>query len=168
MAKVGILNQNDRLELIAGKIIEMSPIGSEHAACVDKMVATFNKLDHPTILVRGQNPVRLSDYSEPEPDIAIVKYNAAYYANYHPSAEETLLIIEVSDSSLDYDREVKLPLYASSKIPEYWIVNLEKKEIEVYRSPIDDGYRHKALYRLEDEITIEAICLSLEVSNLLI
>ncbi|MCB0547414.1 MAG: Uma2 family endonuclease [Phaeodactylibacter sp.] len=168
MAEAGILGKEDRVELIDGKIIEMSPIGSKHAGCVDKIVAVLNKMNLPDVLIRGQNPLRLSRYSEPEPDVAIVKFSTDYYSSMHPSAEDALLVIEVSDSSLEYDKEVKLPLYASAKVPECWIVNLEKREIEAYHSPVEGRYKISELYLLDDEINIKALGMAFKVDELIV
>ncbi|MCB9265217.1 MAG: Uma2 family endonuclease [Lewinellaceae bacterium] len=168
MAEAGILKQDDRVELIDGKIIEMSPIGSKHAACVDKIIATLNRLNNPDVLIRGQNPIRLNKYSAPEPDVAIVRFSPDYYSSGHPSADDILLVIEVSDSSLEYDREIKLPLYASANIPECWIVNLEKREIEVYHSPVGDRYKSNELFLFEDEMPARPVGVTFKVSELLV
>lgn len=168
MAEAGILEEDDRVELIDGKIIEMCPIGSRHAGCVDKIVAALNRLNRTDILIRGQNPLRLSRYSEPEPDVAIVKFSPDHYSSKHPTAEDALLVIEVSDSSLEYDKEVKLPLYASANIPECWIVNLEKKEIEAYHSPAGDRYKNNELFLLDDEISIRPANATFKISDLVV
>ena len=168
MAEAGILDEDDRVELIDGKIIEMSPIGSKHASCVDKIVALLNRLNRPDILIRGQNPIRLGRYSEPEPDVTVVKFSPDYYSGKHPSAKDILLVIEVADSSLEYDREVKLPLYASAKIPECWIVNLEKKEIETYHSPAGSRYKSNELFLFDDEILVRPAEVAFKVSELVV
>ena len=168
MAEADILDENDRVELIDGKIIEMSPIGSKHAGCVDKIVALLNRLNRPDILIRGQHPIRLGKYSEPEPDVAVVKFSPDYYSSNHPSAKDILLVIEVSASSLEYDREVKLPLYASAKIPECWIINLQKKEIETYHSPVGNRYKNTELFLLDDEIFIRPAGVAFQVSELVV
>ncbi len=168
MVDADILNEDDRVELIDGKIIEMCPIGSKHAGCVDKIVAALNRLNRTDILIRGQNPLRLGRYSEPEPDIAIVKFSSDYYSAQHPSAADALLVIEVSDSSYEYDKEVKLPLYASANIAECWIVNLEKKEIETHHSPIGDRYKNNELFLLDDDIHIKALDVTFKVNELVV
>ena len=119
-------------------------------------------------MVRTQNPVVLGKYSEPEPDIAIVKRKENYYADAHPAPEEIFLIIEVADSSLEKDRQAKLPLYADALIPEYWIINLDQRELEVYQSPSNDKYLSKRIFLPGSEATLEPFDLSFPVDDLLI
>lgn len=141
MAEAGILSRDDRVELIRGQIIQMSPIGSKHAACVDKINSFFHQLIAPEIaIIRVQNPVQLGSYSEPEPDVAVLKPTPDFYADSHPKAKDILLLLEVSDTSYDYDKEIKRSLYAQAGVPEYWIVNLEKGEVEAYSGPVGDDY----------------------------
>jgi|SRR5215813_4111212 len=132
MAAAGILTPDDRVELIEGEIIKMSPIGSPHAACVSRLVRLANRLVDESAIVWVQNPVRLSNFTEPVPDVALLKPRADYYAARHPVPDDALLLIEVADSSLLKDRNVKIPLYARSGIPEVWLINLPKAVIEVY------------------------------------
>lgn len=167
MADTGILTEDDRVELLNGQIVNMSPIGSKHAACVEKIDELLKTLLIGKAMVRAQNPIQLSDYSEPEPDIAIVKRREDYYASRHPVTEEILLIIEVADSSLETDQQVKLPLYAASQIPEYWIVNLEKQQVEVYQSPVTDQYRSRYLFLPDDKISVGMLGIEIRVSQLL-
>lgn len=141
MAEVGILSQDDRVELIEGEIIKMSPIGSRHAGCIRRLDALFNRQVGETALVSVQNPVRLSDFSEPQPDVVLLKPRDDFYSNEHPTPAHVLLIIEVSDTSIEYDRDIKVPLYAVSLIPEVWLVNLIKDIVEIYREPRDGMYR---------------------------
>ena len=169
MAEVGILSRDDRVELIRGQILQMSPIGSKHAACVDKINAFLQQsiaLD--LAIIRVQNPVQLGKYSEPEPDIAVLKPNPDFYANNHPQAKDILLIIEVADTSLDYDKEVKVPLYAKAGIPEYWILNLEKGEIEAYSKPVGDGYIKMERFLPGSEAVFSSLSLSFPVNKLLL
>lgn len=170
MAEVGILSEDDRVELILGKIIQISPIGSKHAASVDKALALLHKLNaqNQNVIIRGQNPVRLSDFSEPEPDIALLKPSLDYYASHHPMAKDVLLIIEVSDTTLDYDREVKLPIYATSNIPEYWIMNLGKREIEAYSILRDGQYQSRKLFLPGDEIPLNALNTKIAVDQIMV
>lgn len=168
MAEAGILKPDDRVELLNGKIIKMSPIGSKHDACVDKTDEFLRRALSGIALVRVQNPVILSDFSEPEPDIAIVKRKENYYADKHPTAGEVILIIEVADSSLEIDRQLKLPVYAAGQIPEYWIINVEKREVEVYQSPFKGLYRFRDIYFPEDEIAISQLGVSVPVEALLV
>lgn len=153
MMEVGILTAHDRVELINGEIIEMSPIGSPHAACVDFLAEELIIALQRKARVRVQNPIALLDYSEPEPDIVVVK--PGRYQSRHPRAEEILLIIEVADTSLVYDRDIKGPLYAQAGIAEYWLVNLIDRQVEVYRRPEGGKYTQRFVLRGEDELVLE-------------
>jgi len=142
MAEVGILSEDDHVELIEGEIIKMAPIGSRHAGCVTRLNVLFNNLVvGKTALVNVQNPVRLNDFSEPQPDISLLKLRNDFYSNSHPTPADVLLIIEVGDTSIEYDQNIKIPLYATSLIPEVWLVNLVKDTVEIYREPRDRMYR---------------------------
>jgi Uma2 family endonuclease len=140
MAEVGILDITKGTELIEGEIIDMSPMGRLHAACIAKATRSLIRLLPDSMDLRVQLPIRLSDRSEPQPDLAIVRYREDYYASGHPQDHDILFLIEVSDSTLKYDREVKLPLYAKHGIPEVWIANLEEQLLEVYRQLGENGY----------------------------
>ena len=133
MIDVGILGENDRVELIRGVIVAKMPIGDPHVTTVNRLNRVFNRLTDDTIIVSIQNPIRLAD-SEPEPDVVLMKARDG-----KPSPADTVLVIEVADDSLENDREVKGPLYAENGIVEYWIVNLIDKCVEVYRQPRADG-----------------------------
>jgi Uma2 family endonuclease len=112
MVEVGLLKEDERVELIEGEVIRMSPIGSRHAACVARLTKLFSRLAGDGAIVWVQNPVRLNDFSEPQPDVALLKPRADFYAGAHPAAADVLLIVEVSDTTIGYDRQVKVPLYA--------------------------------------------------------
>jgi Uma2 family endonuclease len=140
MAEAGILGEG-RVELIEGVIVEMAAMGSRHAACVDRLNQHLNRLSGGKALVRVQSPIRLDDDSEPEPDLALLKPREDFYSSEHPGPGDILLIIEVSDTSAEYDVEIKLPLYARAGIPETWLVNLATETIEVHSGPASDGYR---------------------------
>ncbi|HET7882582.1 MAG TPA: Uma2 family endonuclease [Acetobacteraceae bacterium] len=140
MGEAGILKQQDRVELIEGELIAMSPIGSGHSG-------TVNALNRLLILAVGdrgvvavQNPVQLDVLSEPQPDFAVLKPRDDYYRAATPRPEDVLLLVEVAESSLAYDRAVKRALYARHNIPEYWIVNLDADRVEVHRAPAGDRY----------------------------
>lgn len=142
MGEVGIFNEKDRVELIEGEIIDMVPIGSNHAYTINKIVNLFLlKQLESNILVRIQDPLRLDQYSEPEPDIALV--NNKNYSAHHPGPEDTLLAIEVADSSLSYDIEIKTPLYARYNIPEVWVINLTDAKIYVFDGPKNGSYQNQ-------------------------
>jgi len=132
MYEAGIFSEDDRVELIDGEIIEMSPIGSHHAACVLRLNALLNRLIGSRAFVSIQSPVRLGKRMEPEPDIALLAPRDDYYASGHPESTDVLLIMEVADTSLSYDRDLKGPRYARAGIPEYWLVDLPGEAIEVY------------------------------------
>jgi Uma2 family endonuclease len=141
MAEVGLLSRDDRVELIDGEIIEMSPIGSTHGGTVKRSSAFLNrKLGHAAI-VSVQDPIRLNDFSEPQPDIALLKPRKDFYSNSHPAPEDVLVVIEVADTSVAYDRNVKLPLYARAGIPEAWLMVLQKEVIEVHSQPKSGKYQ---------------------------
>jgi len=141
MAEVGILSEDDRVELIEGEIIKMTPIRSRHAGCVSRLNALLNRLLSETAIVSVQNPLRLSNLSEPKPDIILLRPRNDFYSNAHRTPTDVLLIIEVSDTSLEYDRDIKIPLYATASISEVWLVNLIKDMIEIYREPQEGMYR---------------------------
>jgi Uma2 family endonuclease len=120
MAEAGILGEGDRVELIEGEIYRMSPIGPMHAGGVDRLNRLFSRTFGDAVIVRVQNPVVLDDYSEPEPDLTLLRPRADFYTGEHPNPEDILLAVEVADSSADWDRRVKAPLYVRSGIPELW------------------------------------------------
>lgn len=141
MAEVGLLSPDDRVELIEGEVVEMSPIGCTHAGTVDRSSSFLQRKLSGAVQVRVQNPIRLNDFSEPQPDLALLKPRKDFYRNSHPTSEDVLVIIEVADKSLNYDRNVKLPLYAGAGIPEAWLMILPKEVIEVHSQPKDGKYQ---------------------------
>ncbi len=168
MARAGVLKPDDRLELIEGEIIKMAPIGSPHAACVSRLNDLFSNLDKRKTMVRVQNPIRLDDFSEPVPDLVLLKPRKDYYASRHPIPSDIVLVIEVADTSIHSDRHVKIPLYARALIPEVWLVNLPRKVIEVYSEPIDGAYRRSHKYKNGETIVAGSISgLNLKVADIL-
>jgi Uma2 family endonuclease len=147
MAAAGILTEDDRVELIEGQIVQMSPIGSRHAACVRRLTQEFHERLDRLAQILVQDPVRLGRRSEPEPDLALVKPRPDLYAAAHPGPSDVLLIIEVADSSARYDRTTKARLYARNAIPEFWLVDLTRDHVEVFRDPAPRGYRTVQVYR---------------------
>jgi len=143
MAEAGIFKEDDRVELIEGEIIDMPPIGIDHAYFVNRLTSIFVQNIGHQANVSSQNPIRLNSRSEPQPDIALLRYREDFYRHTRPSPEDILLLVEVSDTSLRYDMEVKLPLYARHGIPEVWIVDLEHRRIEIFCKPLDDAYLEK-------------------------
>ena len=140
MGEVGILAECDRVELIEGELIAMSPIGSEHSGTVNALNRMLVRAVGDAGVVAVQNPVQLDDHSEPQPDFAVLKPRADDYRRSTPRPNDVLLIIEIAFSSLNYDRAVKRPLYASHGIPEFWIVDLAAGEVEVCQTPAGDHY----------------------------
>ena len=141
MAEVGLLSEDDRVELIEGEIIEMSPIGSSHSGTVKRSSAFLNHRLGNIMIVSVQDPIRLSDFSEPQPDLALLKPRKDFYSKSHPTPDDVLVVIEVSDTSLAYDRNVKLPLYARAGIPESWLIVLAKEVIEIHSQPKNGKYQ---------------------------
>lgn len=136
LVELEMLKEDDRIELINGKMYEMSPIGLKHMAVVDKLGMLFGKSADKKFIIRIQGGIKLSEYSELYPDITLLKFREDFYINTYPNPEsDVFLIIEVSDTSLNYDKYKKLPLYAESKVPEVWIINLQECIIEVYEKP---------------------------------
>ena len=143
MAEVGLLNEDSRVELIEGELIEMAPIGSPHGGNVKRFIRLFSKVIGDKAIIAAQDPVVLSGYSEPEPDIALLRWRADDYEQSHPHPEDVLLLIEVSDSTLRYDRDVKIPLYAKNGIPEVWLLDIQNRQLEIYREPINGVYQQR-------------------------
>jgi len=139
MAEAGILHEDDRVELLEGEIVEMSPIGDRHANCVARLTMLLPGRVSGRAIVWVQNPVRLSERSEPQPDVALLWFRPDFYPR-HPGPADVLLLIEVSETSLDTDRAVKVPLYARAGIPEVWLVDLLGEVVEVFREPGPEGY----------------------------
>lgn len=141
MGEAGILNEDDRVELIRGEIVQMSPIGVRHAACVARLNEVFISRLRGRAVLWPQNPLVILPDSEPQPDIILLRYRADFYAAALPGPDDVALLIEIADSSLRYDRRVKAPLYAEAGITEYWIVDLAGDAVEVYRDPAGGEFR---------------------------
>ena len=142
MVSAGALKEDDRVELIEGEIVDMTPIGSRHAATVDLLTRWLVMGCGTRAIVRVQGPVRLGPHSEPQPDLLVLKPRDDFYRIKPAEAADVLLLIEVADSSLQYDRRVKLPLYARAGVREAWLVDLVRDEVEVHREPGPGGFRH--------------------------
>jgi Uma2 family endonuclease len=141
MAEVGILTEDDRVELIDGEIIKTSPIGSRHVACVNRLTAVLTPRIGLSAIVSVRNPIYVDDYSEPEPDIALLRHRDDYYSASLPRPQDVLLIIEVADTSLEYDRTVKLSAYGRAGIPEVWIADLPGNGIEAFSELVNGVYQ---------------------------
>jgi Uma2 family endonuclease len=151
MVAAGILTEDDRVELISGEIVEMAPIGGRHMGRVNVLNDLLTELVRQKALVSVQNPIRLSDDSEPQPDIVLLRRSAS--RDVVPTPADVLLVIEVADSSRDYDRGVKLPMYAGAGIPETWLVDLVGEIVERHSDPDDGIYRRLAPFRRGESIT---------------
>ncbi len=146
MIELGILKDCEKSEIIEGELIQKMPIGDRHAHIVDNLTRFFIRNVSDEILVRVQNPLRISDYTEPEPDFVLADLTK-YDGTRHPRPAETLLVVEVSDTTLKYDRDTKLSLYAEAEIPEVWIVNLKNEIIEIHRQPSNGIYQLAQIFK---------------------
>lgn len=165
MAETGILSEEDRFELIEGEIYRMAPIGSRHAGCVNYLNHLLKGVE---AILAPQNPVVLSDLSEPQPDVAILRWRDDFYRNSHPDSDDILLLIEVADSSVGFDRGIKTPLYARRGIRELWLVDLTRNTVDVHRQPSPAGFRDIRQLRKGDRISPLAFPdLELNVSDIL-
>jgi Uma2 family endonuclease len=156
MGQAGILPPAERVELLEGEVITMSPIGHRHAACVDRLNSAFAAASGRLAgraLVRVQNPLVESDLSEPQPDLMLLAHRDDRYDFGHPRAQDVLLLVEVAKSSLGYDRRTKVPFYATAGIRELWIVNLHTDQIESFTEPVPGSYRVTRRYRLGESLT---------------
>ncbi|MDP9379834.1 MAG: Uma2 family endonuclease [Chloroflexota bacterium] len=141
MAEAGILSEDDRVELIAGEIVQLSPIGKYHAACVKRLNRQLGLQLGDEVVIGIQDPVALGDDLAPQPDVSVLRAREDYYAEGLPSPEDILLVMEVADTSLAYDRQVKLPLYARAGVPETWLWDLPQQLVERHSDPSEWGYR---------------------------
>jgi Uma2 family endonuclease len=140
MGEAGIFHEDDRVELLDGDLYQMTPIGDDHIGSVNAVNYLFVRQLGDRAIVSPQNPIRLTDYSEPQPDIALLRPRSDFYGRAKAVPDDVLLLIEIARTSLDYDRLTKLPRYAAAGIVELWIVNLVDDRVEVYRGPGQDGY----------------------------
>jgi Uma2 family endonuclease len=157
LGDANIFPPESRLELIDGEILEMAPIGCNHSGHLNRINKLFTVLTADCADTSVQNPLQLGDLSEPEPDFMLLKPSADFYCSRHPNADDVLLLIEVADSSLSFDQNQKLRLYARHNIPEYWLLNLKDSCIEVYRQPHEDVYGEKTTLRVGDTITLSQL-----------
>lgn len=141
MGEAGVFHEADRVELIHGQVVQMTPIGPGHSGCVGALTMRLTRRVGDAALVWVQNPLDLGAYDEPQPDLALLRPQPGEYRKAHPRATDVLLVIEVADTSLGYDRQTKLPMYAAAGVPEAWLVALPAETIEVCTDPGPDGYR---------------------------
>jgi Uma2 family endonuclease len=168
MVEAGILSEEDRVELIDGEVFEMSPIGNRHAACVGVLTRVLTLLLQHVALVWVQNPIRLDNYSEPQPDLVVLKPRPDFYRKSLPTPEDVLLVIEVSDTTLEYDMKVKVPLYARAGIPEAWLVNLTGERIKAYADPAEGAYQTITSYARGEKLQSRSLAaLRVSVADIL-
>jgi len=159
LAELGFFQENERVELIRGELVYMTAKGKLHSVCETRLERELNKLVGDTATLRGQLPIILPDNSEPEPDRLIARNRLDDYLSSHPTASDILLLIEISDSTLKYDQEVKLPLYAEAGVCDYWIFNLLDNILECYSNPYQSsegkyGYRSKIIFLHNELVTL--------------
>jgi len=164
LAAVGIIGSHDKVELIKGEVVNMSPSNSMHAHVIDVLNRKFSKSDDALFFIRIQNPLRIDNYSEPEPDVLLV--NPKSYKDQHPTPDDVLILIEVSASTLKFDQTIKKELYAEAGIPEYWIVNLIEQKVEVYNTPEKNTYLNESSFGLKDVIFGKQAGFQLNVGDL--
>lgn len=153
MVETGILRDDDRVELIEGEIVPMSPIGSPHAACVRKLDRLLGKLLGDRTQVSVQCPVAIPDWSEPNPDVALLVPRADFYATAHPKPRKVQLLIEVADTTFAFDTKIKAPLYAKAGIRELWVIDLNKQRVLVHTQPRGDQYTRVRTYQVGERFT---------------
>lgn len=154
MAEAGILLPDEKVELINGELIRMSPIGSKHAYVVDRLNIELITRIGKQAVIRIQQPIKVAQHSEPEPDVLLAKGPIERYKEKIPTNLDVILLIEVSDTTLDYDREIKIPLFAKVGIPVVWIVNLQEEEVEVYEDLQKGAYRIVNTFQKHDTLNI--------------
>jgi len=167
MAETGVLRPNARVELLNGEIIDMSPIGPFHGGLVKRLSRMFNLRAKGRWIVSTQDPLHLDDQSEPQPDVMLLKPDGADYMNRHPQADDVFLLIEVSDTTLEYDRSEKLPAYGLAGIAEVWIVNLNELAVEVYREPHFTGYSSRTVLQAGEVAPLAFPDAAVDVAELL-
>ena len=168
LRETGFFKEDDRVELLDGEIIAMSPIGPKHAGCVIRLITYLSRKVGRHALVNAQNPVWLNEYSEPQPDIALLKPREDFYMNSHPTPEDTLVAIEVADSTLEGDRQIKLPKYAQAGVPEFWLVDLVNNRIEVHALPNEGVYQEiRIVLRHQNVVSRTLPQLKLKASDIL-
>ncbi|WP_017293797.1 Uma2 family endonuclease [Geminocystis herdmanii] len=150
----GVLREDYLIELINGEIFEMSPVGFRHASCVKKINYLFAEKLGSKVIIGVQDPIKLNDNSEPQPDLVLLKPRDDFYANQHPTPEDIFLLIEVADSSIEYDRNFKIPIYAENKIKEVWLVDLNQNLLEVYQNPQKNYYQNITKLSSQDSLTL--------------
>ncbi|MEG4352275.1 Uma2 family endonuclease [Microcoleus sp. LAD1_D3] len=145
LGEMGFFHPEERVELLSGNIIKMSAKGTAHTSATRRTASVLSDLLGNQAAVYTQDPIALDDNSEPEPDIAVVRIDPFDYATHHPTPSEVYLIIEVADTSLAYDREIKAKIYARSGIADYWVLNVGDRQLHVFREPTENGYQSEVI-----------------------
>jgi len=157
MGEVGIFSEDDRVELLAGEIVEMCPIGPLHAGTVNRLTALFTSRLGGEVVVQIQNPLLLrTEDSEPQPDVALLRPRTDFYTRGHPEAHDVYLVIEVADTSVAADREVKFPIYARAGVPEAWLLDVSAERLEVHWHPNPDGYQDVRYFQRGESVAPQA------------
>ena len=168
MIERGVLLEDDPVELIEGEIVEMSPIGIRHQACVDRLSDLLREYANKSAIVRGQGPIQLPNHSQPQPDIALLRRRGDYYGKSLPIPADVFLVVEVAETSLRYDRNVKVPLYAKEGLHEAWLIDLKHDIIEVYTKPEKGKYQIMRQAKRGETIVVEGVPgLALGVNDIL-
>jgi len=157
MAEIGILDADERVELLRGEVVVMTPIGPPHGGCVLRLNRLFGRVAAISAIVGIQTSIVIGDHSEPQPDLVLARPRPDFYSESHPRPADVLLLVEVADTSLEKDRQVKLPLYAEAGIVEVWIVDVNANVVEVCRDPSGDEYRDVRRCKPGDAITLLAL-----------
>jgi Uma2 family endonuclease len=167
MIEAGVFGGDERLELIDGEIVQMSPIGDRHAACVRRLNELLGELVSRRAIVDVQDPIIVASAYAPQPDLALLRTRSDYYASQTPTASDCLLVIEVSDSSAEFDRQIKMPRYARGGVVELWLVELERDVVVVYRDPAGDAYQHVQVFRRGDTLEVRSLEVRVTVESIL-
>jgi Uma2 family endonuclease len=159
LIKLGFLTEENRVELIQGELIQMTAKGTPHTVCSSILCRLLDRILGDQVVIRGQDPITISNHSEPEPDIVLARGKDEDYLSHHPYPEDILLVVEISDSTLIYDQTTKLKLYAESGISHYWVVNLNARQLECYHQPYKDaqgefGYLSKQVFLPEQSVKV--------------
>lgn len=163
MGESGVFAPDERVELLDGEIYTVSPPSSKHAAWVDRVMKALERSVGDRTIIRVQSPVGLSEHDTPEPDVAVLAPSVDFYENELPGVGDVYLVVEISLSSLGYDRSTKLSLYARAGVPEVWIVNVDEGQLEVHREPQNGLYRVRLLLRLGEPVTPAAVPDALQI-----
>ncbi|MEO0837902.1 MAG: Uma2 family endonuclease [Cyanobacteria bacterium J06643_5] len=170
MAEAGIFDEDERVELLEGKIIWMSAIGTAHRSAVGRTNKYLQKHlgDNNKAWISIQDPIKLDDYSEPEPDIAVVKIDPLDYADHHPTPDEVYLVIEVADTTFKKDCETKGKAYAAAGIIDYWVLDVIKRQLHVFREPSENGYKSEVILKDNDVVSaLNFSDLNIDISEML-